>query len=108
MKIIEIKSEKQNNGLWGMPLSCYKIDRFVLLDDRKWLLRSAIIIAFAEKHKCSFNIYGSTDKGFIINSVFWISYHKYEVVDNLLYEFENEQEHIIFLRKQKINKLDVI
>lgn len=113
MKIFEIRQEKQENGLWGTPFNCFKIDKLAPFNDRKWKLRSAAIALLDQKWGVPFEIFGSTDSGFGIRipsleggKMFGIQYDKYEVVDNILYEFENEQEHTIFLRKNKIKELN--
>lgn len=38
-------------------------------------------------------------------TIFKVEYHKYEVINNTIYEFDNEQEHCTFLRKHKLLKL---
>lgn len=113
MKKYEIKQERQENGMWGMPLNCYSIDSFILLDDRKHLLFSATISLINQIWNCPFEIICSTTEGFNINinttkrnKLFGIRYDKYEIIDNVLYEFENCQEHSTFLRKQKLEKLN--
>lgn len=117
MKIIEIKSKKQENELWGMPLNCFKIDKWYFNNNE--LLLSALLIAIDEKFNRKFEIFDSTDKGFIINlltrdynnttsRMFGFKYSNYEVIDNKLYEFDNDQEHMSFLRKEKIKQLEII
>lgn len=126
MKIIEIKQKKQENGLWGTPFNCYKIDKLPPSDNRKCYLRSALIAAINQKYNKKFEAFNSTDDGFAIeiydsaiplcegapssdlfSNWYMFPYENYEVVDDILYEFDNDQEHIAFLRKQKINSLEV-
>lgn len=115
MKIIEIKQKKQENGLWGTPFNCYKIDKLPPSDNRKCHLRSALIAAINQKYNKKFEVFNSTDDGFAIeipssdlfSNWYMFPYENYEVVDDILYEFDNDQEHIAFLRKQKINSLEV-
>lgn len=113
MKIIKIKQKKQDNGLWGTPYNCYYIDS-IPFDDRKILIFSAAIAAFNEKYNQKFRIVHCNENGFKIRTgdtdnsfgnYYSIFYDKYEVVDDTLYEFFDNQEHIIFLRQQKLKKL---
>ena len=108
MKKIKIKQEKQYNGVWGCPLSCTSIDYFPLSDQRKHLIFNASLVAIAETHNTTFQIFNSSDENFFIkiqNTIYKLEYHKLEVVDDILYKFDNEKEHKIFFRKQKIKKL---
>ena len=94
-----------------MPLACYKMDRMPFLDNRKMLLHSAILIALSENyHGSIFEIFGSNGKGFFIRlnvKMYNFSYDRFEIEDNILYEFDNEKEHIVFLRKRKIKQLNI-
>jgi hypothetical protein len=114
MKIIKIKQEKQDNGLWGTPFNC-KYIKDIPIDNRKMIIFSAAIAAINEKFNRPFSIVYSNDYGFkfrigdtndSFGNYYSIMYHKYEVVDNILYEFESEQEHITFLRKHKLDNLE--
>jgi hypothetical protein len=114
MKIIEIKSKKQDNGIWGMPMNCYSIDRLVLNTENE-LLYSAIIIAIDEKENKKFKLTYYDVNSFLMSiddynstKMFFIKLDKYEVIDNTLYEFDNEQEHLMFLRQQKLKRLENI
>lgn len=113
MKVIKIKQEKQENGLWGTPFGCYYIES-VPMNDRKMIIFSAIIAAFDEHYKKPFKIIFSDENGFKIRTndtnnsfseIYKLIYQNYEVIDDTLYEFQNEQEHITFLRQHKIKKL---
>lgn len=113
MKKIKINSEKQDNGIWGTPLDCYSIDRVLLLDDYKLLKFSAILIAFAETYHLRFSIKLSTENGFMLyansdagTKSFSVKYENYEVIDDVLYYFDNQQEHIEFLRRNKLKKIE--
>jgi hypothetical protein len=114
MKVIKIKQEKQDNGLWGTPLNCYAIDRVSIQDDRKIMIFSAVIVAVNEKYQRKFKILSSNNHEFRIQisgndisvgDYYKISYDKYEVIDNTLFQFDNDQEHITFLRQHKLKKL---
>lgn len=85
------------------------IDKIPNLDIPTYLLFSALITSINENYNQRFEICLTSDNGFYIyipaQRFLNISYKNYELVDNFLYEFDNEQEHIAFLRKQKINSL---
>lgn len=117
MTKIEIKSEKQDNGIWGCPLNCYAIDSIIITDNRKLLIFSAVLNAFDEKYNINFFIKLSTQNGFMIyvsgagrlrggRSHFSIKYDNYEVIDDILYQFDNQKERLEFLRKNKLIKLE--
>ena len=114
MKIIKIKQKKQDNGIWGIPYNCYYIDYIPVHDERKMIIFSAIIAAFNDYHNRKFKINFSGSSSFTIRTgdtdnsfgeYYKLYYENYEVIDDTLYEFANKQEHIIFLRKHKLNKL---
>jgi hypothetical protein len=119
MKKIKIKSEKQDNGLWGTPMNCYFMNSMSpIFDNRKHLLFSAILIAFAEEYnECSFRLDMMSDDGFLISineslynkkykqNSFYIKYKDYEVNGNILYLFDNDKERLYFLRNKKLKKL---
>jgi hypothetical protein len=110
MKIIKINSKKQDNGLWGMPKNCYYMDKYIQLNEKNELIRSASIIAMTEKFNLSFSIFMSNEYSFYIKFddylPFVITYSKYEVVNDILYQFNDNKEHNIFLRKQKLEKIN--
>ena len=113
MKTHKILQKKQENGLWETPMNCISIDRLAS-DKRKEILQSAAISMINQMHNCTFKIVNSTDNGFMIelykeqSYLRLFEYKYYEVVDDTIYEFENEIEHISFLRKQKLNQLENI
>lgn len=120
MKKIEIKSQKQDNGIWGMPLNCVKMNNFKLYNDYLVLLSSALIIAIDEKFNRKFEIWyeddylsviiqseSISDYSFNLGKRYTVYFKNYSVIDNTLFEFDNEKEKKIFLRKQKINKLQL-
>jgi len=116
MKAIKIKQEKQLNGIWGTPLNCYYIENSPIFDDRKMLIFSAVIAALNEKFDRPFRITYSDNEGFKIRTgdtdnsfgdIYRILYHRYEVIDDTLFQFDNDQEHITFLRKHKLKKLHI-
>ena len=109
MKIIKIEAEKQDNGIWGSPLNLVESDFYIMKSEKNYLIHSAICVAISELHKKEFRISMSDENGFVV----WIrhfgacsvKYSKYEVFGDTLYEFKDEQEHIAFLRNQKLKKL---
>lgn len=110
---IQIKREKQSNGLWGMPLNCYSMDKFLNLDDRKMLLFSALVTAIDEKYNSRFKIRFSSEESFVVyvednykTKTYQIIYDDYEIEDNIVYGFENKKEHLLFLRNKKLKKLE--
>jgi len=110
MKIIKIKAKKQENGLWGTPLNLYRMDSVIHNSEKNDLIHSAICVAVNETHEKKFEILLSDENGFILNisncGHFSIKYSRYEVVDDCLYEFNDEQEHNTFLRKNKLKKIN--
>lgn len=50
MKSIEIKSVKQENGLFGMPLQVIKLDKAIFRTPEHELLSSAILVGCAEQY----------------------------------------------------------
>ena len=109
MKIYQIKSKKQDNGLWGSPMNLYKIE-FINgypKDDYLNLLISAIIIKFDEIYNISFSckIYDNIMTISVKSKNYKISYKYYGVVDYKFYYFENDDDIKLFSRNQKLNKL---
>lgn len=122
MRIIKIKQQKQDNGLWGTPMNCVSLELNAFPCDTKdsrtsedlWLLESALIAAFGENYPHSrFSV-----KQFVSNSiqirmsaneqndrVFRLGFDKFGLDGNTLYQFENSSERMRFFRKQKIKRL---
>ena len=116
MKNIKINAKPQENGLYGMPLNCYRINGSIpAYDNRKNMLFSAIINAIDERYDTYFKITFIDNRYFRIDldenkynrntKSFNIYYDKYEYSDSTLYEFDNNNEKLIFLRKLKLKKL---
>jgi len=117
MKTYLIKSKKQDNGLWSMPMKCIGIDKMMFNDKRKMLIESAALVLFSQIfYNCKFKISNSTDRGFIVDiyqndgnvKINPFLYENYELIDNTLYEFDNNKEHISFLRIHKLQRLENI
>lgn len=71
----EIKIAPQNNGQWGMPMTCQSIDRIPRLNAVDEIKVSAIIAGVAQCHPSEhFDVYFFRDFGFDYkcNSMFFI------------------------------------
>jgi len=86
----EIQSKKQDNGLWGMPLQCVKMDGISMnTSEENWLKHSAICMAIAEKYKDeTFEVLMTDEKGFFVKlskSGLWdVEYDDYKLEGNVL------------------------
>ncbi len=86
----KISSKKQDNGLWGMPLQCYKMDKMPMnTSEDNWLKHSAICIGIAEAYKDeTFEIFWSDENGFFVklseSGMKKIKYDDYKLEDNVL------------------------
>jgi hypothetical protein len=83
-----ISSKKQDNGLWGMPLQCHKMDMY-MISEENWLKRSAICIGIAETYKDeTFEIFWSDENGFFVklseSGMKKIRYEDYKLENNVL------------------------
>jgi len=65
-KFYEIQTPKQDNGVWGIPLSCRRIDKAIPMSDENHLKHSAFLIAVSEIHKQDFEVCLSNKNGFAI------------------------------------------
>ncbi len=86
-----IKSEKQANGIWGMPLQCIYLDKCIFLDFETELIRSAIVLGLAQFYTNeTFEINFSSKEGFLVSFTnkkirsIYIEYKKYRVEKNRL------------------------
>lgn len=84
-----LKSEKQNNGLFGTPQQCLFIDRMPVVDPDKELLRSAIILSIAQCYPDqTFEVQNSSKDGFCIrlsrSGWIYINYKNYSIHDNII------------------------
>ncbi len=109
---IPIQQVKQDNGLWGTPYNCYSltINDFIN-DNRKSQILSGLICAINEKFNKKFKVVSYTDNihfyvysgDSVINYI--LKYDEYELVDDIIYEFESDKDRINFIRKNKIKQL---
>lgn len=88
-KGIIITSPKQPNGLWGMPLNCWKIDSMPRLSEHEEVKRSALIMGIAETYpKEKFEIFFSSETGFFVklseSGIKKVTFDDYELTDNTL------------------------
>ena len=88
--MLEIKSERQPNGLWGIPLKCYKIDSVPIRDEELHLKFSAICMAIAETHPDEqFEVFWSDNTGFYVkmseSGFKRIVYENYTLIENKLF-----------------------
>lgn len=88
--IFEIKSKKQDNGLWGMPLQCFKMDNIPMSTSQEnWLKHSAICVGVAEAYPDEdFEIFWTDVDGFFIklskSGMKRIKYDDYILKNNVL------------------------
>ena len=86
----EISSKKQDNGLWGMPLQCVKMDGIPMNTSKEnWLKHSAICIGIAEAYRDeTFELFWTDEKGFSVrlskSGMKTIRYDDYKLEDNVL------------------------
>lgn len=111
MNIIKINSERQDNGLWGMPFAVKQIDNNGdgQVDEE---LVSAIIMKFSEYHpqstfkvdikknKLLVTIYTNSKK-----KDFMLFYNDYKILDDKLYFLKTAEDKKLFNRKLKLKKL---
>jgi len=108
MELIKVNGKKQDNGLWGMPRNCYRMDNFITKDERKEIIRSAAITILNERYNKRFEICYSCETSFSIrfeHKIYSLMYSNHEVIGDDLYNFVDDKEHKNFLRKQKLEKL---
>lgn len=85
-----IKTKKQENGLWGMPMRCLKIDRMpVYSSDENWLKHSAFCIAIGEAYLDeTFEIFWTSIDGFFVklskSGIKKLYYKDYSLENNVL------------------------
>ena len=87
---VEIKTPKQDNGIWGMPLQCIEIDRIPMnMTESNWLKRSAICMDIAEHYPDeTFKIFFLDENKFMVQlsktGLIRIHLDNYELVGNTL------------------------
>jgi len=109
----DIKSERQENGLWGTPMNLLEMDSLPINLD--WELHSAIIIAINENHNKKFKIQNQSEdscliyffddvfKNKIIKNMYVVKYDDFMLEGNRLYFIKNEKERR-YLKLNKINE----
>ena len=112
MKTYKIEAEKQDNGIWGSPYHLKSSDFFIMKSSKKYLIHSAICQVISQIYDRDFDIFMSDENGFKVNidgvGTGSIKYYQYEVINDNLYAFKDDNEHNIFLRKYKLKKLNEI
>ncbi len=110
----DIKSERQENGLWGTPMNLIEMESTPFNIDME--LHSAIIIAFDETYNTKFKILSQSKESFIIffyddvfkdkliKNMYVVKYKNFFIDNNKLYFIKNEKER----RHLKLNKIDEI
>jgi len=110
----KIKSEKQSNGIWGMPMSVTSYDASLKRDQTLFNLQNAIIIAMAETHPNQWlkvrdwgeNLYFSLEhKDTYQTGVEIVLFDRMFLENDVLYCFESTKEKAFFLRKKKLEKI---
>lgn len=107
MEIHTIKTQRQNNGLWGSPLCLKHLDFKGPIKENQELL-SAIIIAFAENKKPSNMVVEVYERFFCVHtesSVHNYSYDAWGLDGNELYFLHTDEDKILFNRMMKIKKI---
>ena len=100
-----LKSDRQDNGLWGMPLYCKSIDGNMIFKDRsKSELFSAILMSFAECQKQNFSLVIKADNRFILNThkPYFYQLDDFGLIGNTLYFLPTDDDKIMFNRKLKL------
>jgi len=112
MKIYKIKSNQQENGLWGSPINMERLEfhKYSMFDNRiDQKLISAAIIRFDEIYNKPFKCYLFNDKVIfqIINGERYTEYYdNLRLIGKNLYAFEYDENKIPFGRLLKIRKLN--
>lgn len=115
MLIVKIITKKQDNGIWGVPMSVSDIKYTCVPNDYEHLLISAIMITFAEQypnHRFSFDcrdkqMFATLSSNSRQNR-FILRYNDYRVIGNKLYYLENEHDKKLFKLiciKKVLNKI---
>ena len=117
-KPITIESEKQRNGLWGMPMNVRSLKLNGLLSNEDSYKFSAIVMGIVEIHgvNCTISIeeLKGTDyiKFDVFNSKIWesdskifINLNEYGIIDNKLYYIKTEEDKLNFYRIAKLRKI---
>lgn len=119
MKYFKIKSEKQTNGLWGIPMNIIELKRGGFVKGFDELKFSAILIGLGEKYfdaKLSVGAFDtSNNKLFKVNilhnkielndSTKIIRISDYGLIGNTLYYMETDEDKKMFNRINKLKKL---
>ena len=100
-----IKTKKQDNGLWGMPLYLKSIDNMIIHKDfEKQRLFSAILMSFAECQKQNFSLDVQTNDYFILKThkPYYYKLENFGLIDNTIYYLPSDDDKKVFDRKLKL------
>jgi hypothetical protein len=118
MEYFEIKSDKQENGLWGTPMNLVYLycNNFIGTDDE--IKFSAILISLCEKFSNAFisikSDIGNDNKFWVTvenrrydlqDTSYIINMSDYGLIGNKLFYIKNEEDKKQFNRIRKLNKL---
>jgi len=114
----KIKSKKQTNGLWGMPMNVISYNMNRMLSDDENLVFSGIINGIVQLHgnNCKLAIKELVNTDYIefdvIGSEIWetdskifIKLNEYGIIENTLYYIKSDEDKTAFYRIAKIKKL---
>ena len=103
-----IISERQDNGLWGLPLYLKNIKgNIILKDSYKAEVLSAVLVSFAENKKLNFSLEMKTDEHFEIRTdiPYYYSMDNFGLIGNTLYFLPEDDDKLSFSRLLKLTKL---
>lgn len=99
----EIQSKRQDNGLWGMPMQCVKMDKAPLMKEEA--KHSALCIGIAERYRGeTFEIFLSDERGFCVklsvSGFRRLNYADYELKEHTLI-WLGDKNRVDYLHKLK-------
>lgn len=112
----KISAERQENGLWGTPLNCFKKRGLPPKDYHLQVLGSAILIGIDEQYNTKFSVeyMDYNDDGFYVilndenlqaNKLLLIKYDICLMEDDTIIYFDSVEEKNNYLRLHKIKKI---
>jgi hypothetical protein len=108
LSFYKLRTERQDNGLWGTPLKLKSIDgNIIFKDEEKEKLFSAIIMAFAETKEENFSLEMIKDI-FIIHTesrTYYYGMSYFGLDDDKLYHLPTDDDKKVFNRMIKLKKI---
>ena len=105
---VKIKTKKQDNGLWGTPNNCYKINGSPPKDHDLNILASAILIAIDEQYNIKFSVkyMDYTEDGFyvILTDDNPRTEDEKQIMNDILAGVKTKNYEVIFSRREAIKK----